>query len=99
MESSIQSRECYAKGDFGVDIKELIETNQILKASLKTEKIFEKLNVPILFGLEAQGHIGTIEKMLAEGKNWDEIGNAIGWHGPTAEKYYINYTKKKAVLE
>lgn len=47
--------------------------------------------VRIRFGLEAQGHIPTVERMLAEGKNWDEIGDVIGWCGPTAKEYYERY--------
>lgn len=42
-------------------------------------------------GLEAQGHTSTIERMLAEGRTWDEIGKAIGWHGPTAKDWYRAY--------
>lgn len=42
-------------------------------------------------GLEAQGHIPTVERMLAGGKTWDEIGKAIGWHGPTAQDWYRAY--------
>lgn len=44
-----------------------------------------------LFGLEAQGHIPTIEKMLADGKTWAEIGEAIHWDGDTAWGYYERY--------
>lgn len=53
------------------------------------------LNVPILFGLEAQGKIPTIEKMLAEQKSWDEIGIAIGWMPDTAKEHYERYLKRK----
>jgi hypothetical protein len=45
----------------------------------------------VVFGLRAQGHIPTIEQMLAEGASWNEIGKAIGWHGPTAKEYYERY--------
>jgi hypothetical protein len=45
-------------------------------------------NQPIRFGLYAQGHIPTVERMLQEGKTWDEIGTAIGWIGSTAEQHY-----------
>ena len=55
------------------------------------------LNMPCLFGLESQGHIPTIEKMLAENKTWDEIGKTIGWHSPTAQEHYERYLKKKRV--
>lgn len=42
----------------------------------------------ILFGLEAQGHLQTVEQMLADGKSWADIGSAIGWDGDTACKFY-----------
>ncbi len=40
------------------------------------------------FGLRAQGHIPTIERMLDDGASWDAIGKAIGWHPPTAKLWY-----------
>jgi hypothetical protein len=46
--------------------------------------------VPVQIGLRQQGHIPTVERMLAAGKSWDEIGRAIGWHGPTAKQWYEN---------
>lgn len=49
------------------------------------------LNVPFLFGLKAQGHIPTIERMLAEGKDWEAIGNVIGWCHKTAKEHYERY--------
>ena len=42
----------------------------------------------VLFGLRAQGHIPTVERMLTEGKGWDAIGQAIGWCPLTAQKHY-----------
>ena len=48
----------------------------------------EVLNVPFLFGLEAQGHIPTIEAMLAENHTWDEIGDKIQWEPKTAREYF-----------
>lgn len=45
-------------------------------------------NVPIAFGLRAQGHLDTVERMLAEHRSWAEIGAAIGWDPETAERYY-----------
>ena len=45
----------------------------------------------VKFGLFAQGHIPTIEKMLEKGNTWEEIGNAINWHGPTAKEHYEWY--------
>ena len=49
----------------------------------------ELFNQPILFGLRAQGHLSTIEKMLAEGASWDEIGKAINWDPATAKDFYV----------
>lgn len=45
-------------------------------------------NIPVQVGLRAQGHIPTVERMLAEGKSWDEIGAAINWDGATAAEWY-----------
>lgn len=52
------------------------------------------LNVPFLFGLEAQGHIPTIERMLGEGKDWDAIGKAIGWCPKTAKEHYARRMRR-----
>ena len=43
---------------------------------------------PVLFGLRAQGHLPTVERMLAEGATWGEIGREIGWCPVTAERFY-----------
>jgi C4-type Zn-finger protein len=56
-------------------------------------EIPEFKNVKILFGLEAQGKITTIEKMLSENKAWEEIGKAISWCPKTAKEHYENYLK------
>lgn len=56
----------------------------------------ELLNARVVFGLVKQGHIPTIEQMLAEGKSWDEIGQAIHWMPATAREYYEAYAQKKA---
>lgn len=45
-------------------------------------------NAEVAFGLKAQGHIPTIEKMLAEGRTWEEIGRTIGWCPETARRHY-----------
>jgi hypothetical protein len=47
----------------------------------------------ILFGLPAQGHIPTIQRMLSEGKSWKEIGDEIGWCPETAKKHYEHWEK------
>ena len=49
-------------------------------------ELFE--DVRIKFGLRAQGHVPTIERMLADGKSWDEIGAVIHWHPKTAKEYW-----------
>jgi hypothetical protein len=42
-------------------------------------------------GLEAQGHIPKVEQMRAKGKSWEEIGKAIGWHGPSVKEWYEHH--------
>lgn len=53
------------------------------------------LNAPVLFGLVAQGHIPTIERMLADGRDWDYIGGAIGWMPETAKEHYERYLERR----
>jgi hypothetical protein len=61
----------------------------------------EKKGVKIKFGLEQQGHIDTIEKMLDEFGSatseyiWEKIGKEIGWCHKTAAFYYIEYLRSK----
>lgn len=56
-------------------------------------------NVKVVFGLEAQGHIPTIEAILDDlGSNdyaWEKIGKEIGWCDKTARNHYITYLIKK----
>jgi hypothetical protein len=56
----------------------------------------EKSNCKVLIGLVQQGHMDTVEKMLAEGKTWEDIGKAINWHGPAVCKMY--YMEKELRL-
>ena len=51
----------------------------------------ELLNAPVVFGLQNQGHISNIEKMLSQGATWKEIGNKIGWCPATAREHYERY--------
>ena len=53
-------------------------------------------NLPIRFGLRAQGHLPKIEQMLKEGKSWEEIGAAILWDPATAERHYRRYQEGEA---
>ena len=59
----------------------------------------EKRNVKIQFGLEQQGHIATIERLLQEygaGQlGWYKIGKEIGWCKDTACRHYLQYLLKK----
>ena len=48
----------------------------------------EIANAKIAFGLRQQGHLPTVERMLADGKSWEEIGKAIGWCPITAKEFY-----------
>lgn len=59
----------------------------------------EKKGLKIAFGLEQQGHIPTIERILGElGSNdyaWEKIGKEIGWCHKTACQYYVKYLQNK----
>ncbi len=54
-------------------------------------RVDDLLDVPFKFGLRAQGHIPTVERMLSEGASWSEIGRAIGWDGDTARDFYERF--------
>lgn len=58
------------------------------------DKLLKESGLKVKFGLRAQGHIPTIERMLSEGKSWDDIGRAIGWHGSTAKEWYARELKR-----
>ena len=73
------------------------------------ENIILNSKVRVVFGLEAQGHIPIVERML---KNWhpcpfdqntfavwDEIGKEIGWLGYAVCQDYIAYLKRKITKE
>lgn len=57
------------------------------------------VDAPIVFGLEAQGHIPAVEAALSEGADWQEIGRRIGWDGETAKTYYERHLARKATTE
>ena len=48
-----------------------------------------------VFGLQAQGHIPTIETMLSQGRTWEEIGKKIGWCPKTAQKHWGWYLEEQ----
>lgn len=54
----------------------------------KPPVVREATEARVRFGLRAQGHTGTIDRMLADAGPWDAIGKAIGWHPPTAREWH-----------
>lgn len=56
------------------------------------------MNTPVRFGLVQQGHIPTIERMLADGQPWDVIAKEIGWEAKTLIKHWGWYQEHKADL-
>ncbi len=69
--------------------------------------MIEKEGVKIAFGLEAQGHIQTIEQVLIYWNDnkynvdmtyskcvWDQIGKKIGWCPFTAALAYFKYKEQ-----
>ena len=55
-----------------------------------------KKGVKVKFGLVAQGHIPTIEKMLDKHCSWDEINKEIGWAGGAAQENYTRYLRAQS---
>lgn len=53
----------------------------------RLKEIFGDVKVQV--GLRQQGHMDTVIKMIRNAASWEEIGKAIGWHGPTARDWYI----------
>jgi len=54
--------------------------------------ILGEAGVTVTFGLSAQGHVPTIERMLADGEGWPAIGRAIGWCPDTAKRHWQWHT-------
>jgi hypothetical protein len=52
-------------------------------------KLLDEAGATVQFGLRAQGHIPTIERMLADGRSWKSIGKEIGWDPLTAAEWYV----------
>ena len=55
------------------------------------------MNTRVLFGLKAQGHLPTIERMLENGATWEEIGKKIGWCPETAKEDYERHIEYQHV--
>ena len=54
-------------------------------------ELLDSCGTDIRFGLRAQGHIPTIQRMLAAGESWGAIGKEIGWCPATAEKWFCRF--------
>lgn len=74
------------------DLAEIMFMDALSKVSTSTSE------TPIVFGLEAQGHIPAVEAALAEGADWQEIGRRIGWDGETAKAYYQRHLDRTATI-
>ena len=59
--------------------------------------LLRESGVRVAFGLTQQGHMQTVDAMLAAGQSWDEIGKAIGWCPEAAERYYRMETQQNAL--
>ena len=55
-------------------------------------------NAKVVFGLKRQGHIPAIERMLKEGKSWDDIGQVINWCPITAREHYERYLRRPEAI-
>lgn len=72
------------------------------KLSKEMEYLAKKIDeagMTVKFGLEQQGHISTIEKILDDlgscDYSWSKIAKEIGWETNAARDSYINYLRKK----
>ena len=64
---------------------------------MSDQVIDELMNTPVRFGLYQQGHIPVIERMLADGRTWEDIGKKIGWCPETAKEHYMWYVEYVSV--
>ena len=46
-------------------------------------------NLPVVFGLKAQGLLPTVEAMVGAGESWESIGKAIGWCPDAVRRRYL----------
>lgn len=63
----------------------------VAERATSEDRLVLDAQVRVVFGLEAQGHIPTIEAALEEGADWEEIGRRILWDSETARVYYERY--------
>jgi hypothetical protein len=50
--------------------------------------LLSEAGATVQFGLNSQGHLPTVDRMVAAGESWEAIGKAIGWCGKAARKHY-----------
>ena len=88
VENLLVNRSARAIKEAEIYLTSVLEALQKAKRLLEStdEEVLE--NAKVVFGLKRQGHIPTIERMLKEGKNWDDIGAAINWCPITAREHY-----------
>jgi hypothetical protein len=55
--------------------------------------LLEEVGATPKFGLRQQGHVPTVERMLAAGATWPEIGRAIGWSAKAAQEWYERFER------
>jgi len=50
--------------------------------------LLQSVGAKVRIGLRQQGKFDRVHEMYLGGESWDAIGKAIGWDGPTAERWY-----------
>lgn len=77
--------------------KKMSEETKLPPLIEKLANAISEKKLTVKFGLEQQGHIPTIERILNElGSNeyaWQTIGKEIGWCHKTAAYWYIDYLR------
>lgn len=61
-------------------------------------ELIEQAGLRPAFGLYQQGKLSRVFEMRQAGKDWNEIGAAIGWDPKAAEKWYADESVAGAVL-
>lgn len=76
-------------GKVGRELRLRLEAASVPAPRPDYADLFAELGeVRVRFGLDAQGHVPTIERMLAEGASWEDIGAAIHWDPATVRRHW-----------
>lgn len=59
--------------------------------------LLEEAGATVQIGLRAQGHMPIVERMIAYGFDWYEIGKQIGWSGDAVREWYERESAAPAV--